>query len=143
MELQDNIRKIQNVSLAIFYTRSKTGAVSLFFQNRKGDGDLYEFVGGKIETDETPLDALAREINEELGISLDVDAQNYRINKYLDFKFSYSETDVVLHTFLLTTHSKFSVSNGSWFSLDEICRDHFPLIEGSRQIVKSLKDFFL
>lgn len=52
---------------------------------KKSQGGLWEFPGGKIELDETPEEAIAREIKEELN--MDIKCDNYfdeKIYKYPD-----------------------------------------------------------
>ena len=47
-----------------------------YFATQRGYGEfegMWEFPGGKIEPDESPEDALKREIQEELGIDITID----------------------------------------------------------------------
>ena len=67
--LKKNPTMIPVVAVALV---AQSGQV-LMQQRRLGGahGGLWEFPGGKVEPDETPADALIREIAEELGIALD------------------------------------------------------------------------
>lgn len=64
------MKKHIEVVAAIIY---KDGA---YFATQRGYGEfegMWEFPGGKIEPDESPEDALKREIKEELGIDITID----------------------------------------------------------------------
>jgi mutator protein MutT len=65
--------KIIPVALVVFYKKSER-ILEVWTQTRIDDGiyhGLLEFPGGKIESGETPLLAAVREVQEEVGISLD------------------------------------------------------------------------
>lgn len=65
-----NIMKTVNVVAAIICNGSK------YFATQRGYGefkDWWEFPGGKIEPNETPEEALHREIKEELDIEITID----------------------------------------------------------------------
>lgn len=63
-----------------------------FLVCRRGAGGncafLWEFPGGKIEEDETPNDALIREIREELDIEIEP------LSLFDEFSFSYPDKDI-------------------------------------------------
>jgi len=63
---------LQPVRVAAGVIRRDDGAVLLARRPREAhQGGLWEFPGGKIEADECVVDALARELSEELGIHID------------------------------------------------------------------------
>ncbi len=60
------------VHVAAAVIRRSDGAVLLGLRSADADkGDLWEFPGGKLERNERQIDALARELREELGIGIE------------------------------------------------------------------------
>ena len=73
--MQKNPTVIEVVAAALINPRGQ-----VLMQRRRADrahGGLWEFPGGKVEPRETDLQALQREIAEELGLGLDRDAITY------------------------------------------------------------------
>jgi mutator protein MutT len=67
--------KLVSVSLAVFYEYYNE-VLKLWVQTREDDGPyhgLLEFPGGGIEPGESPLAAAVREVEEEVGITIDPD----------------------------------------------------------------------
>ena len=62
----------------------------------KYKGGLWEFPGGKIEPSETPLDALKRELREELNIEV------IKAESWLQCEYDYSDRFVLLHIWNVT-----------------------------------------
>lgn len=87
---------MKNISVAVGVIRNSDGEI--FLTQRSASvhmANRWEFPGGKIELHETPLQALSRELMEEIGIEV---TQARPLDR---FSYDYPEKLVTLHFFLV------------------------------------------
>ena len=93
-------------------------------------GLKWEFPGGKVETNETLQDALAREIYEELNIDINI------YEKLAEERYKDSEINIVLHYFLCSIKGGVINLNEheamEW--IDKIDFDKYDFVEGDGNI---------
>lgn len=101
---------------------------------KQHQGNLWEFPGGKLEPDEPAIDALSRELQEELGITPN------KVENLLVVEHDYGDKSVRLHVFIV--RSFIGVPEGregqplQWVRLNELADYEFP--EANVPIVKAL-----
>jgi A/G-specific adenine glycosylase len=85
-------------------------------------GGLWEFPGGKIEPDETVEECIKREILEEIGIDIEVEAHLITI----DHAYTHFRVTLIVHycRYLAGEPTPIECDEIRWVTLDEI--DHFP-----------------
>ena len=114
----------------------------LIAQRQKGKHlqDYWEFPGGKMEADETPLQALCRELEEEINIT------PTRASPYMRVYCRYPERNVMLDTWVVDAYSgEVEAAEGQslqWIGLDEVDCYRFPaadipILEAIRNSVKA------
>ena len=97
--------------------------------------EKFEFPGGKLESDETLEQALAREIREELNMSISVDRLLLTVEHvYPDFK-------IIMHSFICYTQSRALLLNEHlqvlWLGINEL--DSLDWAAADLPIVEQLK----
>ena len=101
----------------------------------KTRGLLWEFVGGKVEPDETKEQALIRECQEELAVTLDVG------DVFIDVIHEYPDLTVHLTLFNASIQSgipqKLEHNDIRWITVDEI--DQYDFCPADEEILTRLK----
>ena len=104
-------------------------------QAHQHQGDLWEFPGGKVEKNEPVYDALVREIDEEIGITI-TSAQ-----AFLKLHHDYNDKSVLLDIWMVDDFSgKPKGREGQqlrWCAIEDLTEDDFPAANGA--IVHTLK----
>ncbi len=114
----------------------------IFIEKRRNEGlmaGLWEFPGGHVESGERPMDALRREIGEELGISIK------NIKPFMQLKHSYTRYTVDLHCFL-ADYGRGRVrlkaaTKGLWTQVRDLKK--FPFPAANVRLIKKLNENLL
>ncbi|MCK5818630.1 MAG: 8-oxo-dGTP diphosphatase MutT [Psychromonas sp.] len=114
---------IIKISIAIVINEQQEILISL----RNGDlhqCDKWEFPGGKVDNDETPENAMLRELKEEVGL----EATQYHFFKCLDHK--YLDRSLSLYFFWVNQYIGIAKSRINqplkWVKIDELATFDFP-----------------
>ena len=103
--------------------------------SHKTRGLLWEFVGGKIEPGESPEQALIRECNEELGVTVRVD------DIFIDLVHEYPDMTVnlILYNAVIAegVPQKLEHNDIRWITVSEI--DNYGFCPADTEILKEIK----
>ncbi|MBR3563430.1 MAG: (deoxy)nucleoside triphosphate pyrophosphohydrolase [Clostridia bacterium] len=122
-----------NVAAAVMIRDGK------IFATERGYGDYkdwWEFPGGKIEENESPRDAVSREIVEELGVSIDVGDRIYVV------EYDYPDFHLHMEAFACTiTGGEIELrehENALWLDMESI--DSVRWLPADEEMIEYLKD---
>lgn len=110
----------------------------ILIAERLGDGPfhgLWEFPGGKISSDETPVEALARELAEELGIEVTACAS------FMNLRHAYDDRVVTIEFFIVSDWNSEPVGREGqalrWVPRDQLVADE--LLPADVPVIKALQ----
>jgi 8-oxo-dGTP diphosphatase len=112
-----NLEGMTLVSIVIFIDGVDKNGARLWMQVREVPGPLHglwEFPGGKIEKGETPAQAAAREVQEEVGIHLESPPVFFKFHPYTNI----NGKKIGLYVFLARHSALPQTKNQRWFVLD-------------------------
>lgn len=129
--------QVVHVAVAVITAEDKTGKKVLIAKrpDHVHKGGLWEFPGGKVEDAETVLEALTRELKEELAIAV------LSAIPFLKLQHDYPEKSVLLDVWEVTQFSGCAVGNEgqpiAWVSVDQLNGYQFP--EANHPILDELQ----
>jgi 8-oxo-dGTP diphosphatase len=110
------MKKIVPVSIALFLKDVDSSGFFVWMQVRYEEGELngkWEFPGGKIEAMETPIQAVVREVKEEV----DCDIENLKAKLFRLYPYQYGEKTICLFPFII--EGALPANNkGEWFRIN-------------------------
>ena len=135
--------KVVNVAVAVIHFNKQY--LLGFRQASQHQGNRYEFVGGKIEPNETPAQGLIREVHEEIGLDI---AQNTAVKMGV-IRHDYADKSVALHVFKIqVSQAQFEglqQSKGkegqavTWVHQSDLLANQYPLPDANARILEWLK----
>ena len=135
--------KVVNVAVAVIHFNNQ---YLLGFRHvSQHQGNRYEFVGGKIEPDETPKQGLVREVYEEIGLDI---VQNTAVKMGV-IRHDYADKSVALHVFKIqVSQAQFDgLQQGigkegqavTWVHQSDLVANQYPLPDANARILEWLK----
>ena len=135
--------KVVNVAVAVIHFNNQY--LLGFRHASQHQGNRYEFVGGKIEPNETPTQGLIREVHEEIGLDI---AQNTAVKMGV-IRHDYADKSVALHVFKIqVSQAQFEglqQSKGkegqavTWVHQSDLLANQYPLPDANARILEWLK----
>jgi len=135
--------KVVNVAVAVIHFNNQY--LLGFRHASQHQGNRYEFVGGKIEPNETPTQGLIREVYEEIGLDI---AQNTAVKMGV-IRHDYADKIVALHVFKIqVSQAQFDgLQQGmgkegqavTWVTQLDLVANQYPLPDANARILQWLK----
>ncbi|VXB31025.1 Mutator mutT protein (7,8-dihydro-8-oxoguanine-triphosphatase) / Thiamin-phosphate pyrophosphorylase-like protein [Enhydrobacter sp. AX1] len=142
-QFEKNMSKIVNVAVAVIHFNNQY--LLGFRHASQHQGNRYEFVGGKIEPNETPIQGLIREVHEEIGLDI---AQDTAVKMGV-IRHDYADKIVVLHVFKIrVSQAQFDgLQEGkgkegqavTWVRQSDLVANQYPLPDANARILDWLK----
>ncbi len=123
--------------IGVAVIRNERGEILIDKRLPKGNfGGLWEFPGGKLESDETIQGCIKREIMEELAIEIEVEKH------FLTIEYIYSKLKLTLEVYecrhLKGIPQPIECQEIRWVNLEELDRFSFP--EANKKILAKLRE---
>ena len=129
-----SVSQPSTVHVAVAVIRYQDHYLLGYRQQHQHQGDRYEFVGGKIEADETAIHALCREVQEETGITI-TDCPTLKLGR---LQHDYGDKRVCLHVYeVCLTPAQYALHQYqdqglegqtlTWADKDALLNGHYPL----------------